>query len=68
MYEAALLACLMGNPKHCMEATDIRGPYPTAEQCEERLVEMTRDTIKMWKEFGAPILIVRTGCKERKSI
>lgn len=68
MFEAALIACLIGNPKHCMQATDVRGPYPTAEECEERLAEMTRDAITMWKEFGAPIMIVNTGCKKRKSI
>lgn len=68
MFEAMLVACLMGNPNQCITATDTRGPYLTAERCETRIMEMIKSSLEIWKESGLPFVIVHTDCKKIKSI
>ena len=40
LLEAWLLVCLSVSPDMCVEIRDTRGPYPTEEQCKQRIVEM----------------------------
>lgn len=68
MFEAMLIACLMGNPKQCITATDTRGPYLTGERCEIRIMEMIESSFEIWKEAGLPFVVVHTACKKIKSI
>jgi hypothetical protein len=44
MYTAMLLLCSMYSPGECIQATDSKGPYPTEEECQVRIEEMTTDT------------------------
>jgi len=68
MFEAMLIACLMGNPKQCITVTDTRGPYLTGERCEIRIMEMIESSFEIWKEAGLPFVVVHTACKKIKSI
>jgi hypothetical protein len=43
MFKAIVLACAIANPTDCVEFHDVRGPYMTQEECEERAFEMARD-------------------------
>jgi len=40
MFESWLLVCLSVSPDTCAELQDTKGPYPTEQQCIERIVEM----------------------------
>ena len=40
MFESWLLVCLSVSPDTCREIRDTQGPYPTEQQCIERIVEM----------------------------
>lgn len=40
MFESWLLVCLSVSPDTCHEIRDTQGPYPTEQQCIERIVEM----------------------------
>ena len=40
MFEAVVLACLMGQPTMCVEAQDARGPYQTEAECVMRVHQM----------------------------
>jgi len=42
MFEAVLLICLAAAPQECVELSDTRGPYPTKNDCIERVDEMAR--------------------------
>lgn len=46
MFEAFVLACLMGQPhlpQYCEELKDIRGPYETKDQCLARVFEIVTE-------------------------
>jgi hypothetical protein len=51
MFEAAILVCLASLPDFCVELMDNRGPYPTNQQCIERVAEMIQDTKKFGPEY-----------------
>lgn len=68
MFEAMLIACLMGDPNQCMTVTDTRGPYKTDERCEQRIVEMIISARDIWEEHGIPFAIVKTSCDKKNSI
>ena len=40
MFEALVLACLMGQANMCIEAEDERGPYETESECVMRVHQM----------------------------
>ena len=40
MFESWLLVCLLVSLDTCTELKDTQGPYPTEQQCIERIVEM----------------------------
>lgn len=41
MFEAMILVCLASNLEECDVLEDIRGPYETIGQCNDRAAEMT---------------------------
>ena len=46
MFEAFVLACLMGKPQlpaYCEELKDIRGPYVTKDKCLARVYEIVME-------------------------
>ena len=43
--------------------TDDRGPYETMEQCEERIDEMLANTIRVWLDHKAPLVVTGWNCK-----
>jgi len=43
MFEAFMLACMIGNSKICHTIADIEGPYNTHEECIVRVNEMASD-------------------------
>jgi hypothetical protein len=51
MFEAAILVCLASLPDFCVELMDNRGPYPTNQQCIERVAEMIHDTKRIGPEY-----------------
>ena len=44
MHTAIMFLCLVGGGGECIEVEDTRGPYPSIEQCGERLKEMAIQT------------------------
>ena len=43
MFEAFMLACMIGNSNICHTIVDIEGPYNTHQQCIMRVNEMAYD-------------------------
>ena len=41
MFEAMILVCLIVNTSSCKVFEDMRGPYETIGQCNDRAAEMT---------------------------
>ena len=69
MFEAVLIACLLGDPRQqCITASDLRGPYPSAEQCETRLVEMIISSRNIWRMLNQPFVITETTCIKHNGI
>lgn len=62
MFTAMIIACHIASADSCMTATDNRGPYETAERCEQRIVEMVRDVQAVWKQNNMPMVFRWTGC------
>ena len=56
MFTAVIIACHVASADMCMQITDSRGPYDTAERCEVRIEEMIKDlTLKFNKARQAAI-------------
>ncbi len=43
MFKAMILVCLVVNTSECKVLEDMRGPYETIGQCNDRAAEMTID-------------------------
>ena len=63
MFTAILVACHAYTNVGCFMLTDDRGPYKTMEQCEERIDEMLANTIKVWLDHKAPLVVTGWNCK-----
>jgi len=61
-FTAVIIACHVASADMCMQITDNRGPYDTAERCEVRIEEMIKDLIDVWTVFETPMLFKWTGC------
>tara|TARA_R110002050_G_scaffold53920_2_gene122412 strand:+ start:529 stop:750 length:222 start_codon:yes stop_codon:yes gene_type:complete len=50
MFEAMVIACLMGNPEQCKAFYDTRGPYISMEICKSRLEEMRQHLLSVYAQ------------------
>lgn len=64
MFTAILFACHALLTDQCMQLTDDRGPYRTERECEVRVMEMIDDTVRIWKQYDAPVLIQGYKCEK----
>jgi hypothetical protein len=51
MLKAVIVACVISQPGVCTEFHDTMGPYFSERQCEQRVVNMSKDVYKYMKGY-----------------
>ena len=54
MFEALVVVCVSMTRQECAVIEDTRGPYTTARECADRVVEMSADILKIDSKYVIP--------------
>ena len=54
MFEALVVVCVSMAQQECAIVEDTRGPYITARECANRVVEMSADILKIDNRYVIP--------------
>ena len=54
MFEALIVVCVSMAQQECAVIEDTRGPYITARECADRVVEMSADILKIDNRYVIP--------------
>ena len=54
MFEALIVVCVSTVQEECAVIEDTRGPYTTARECADRVVEMSDDILTIDRRYVIP--------------
>ncbi len=54
MFEALIVVCVSTAQEECAVIEDTRGPYTTARECADRVVEMSDDILTIDRRYVIP--------------
>ena len=54
MFEALIVVCVSTVQEECAVIEDTRGPYTTARECADRVVEMSDDVLTIDRRYVIP--------------